>query len=225
MTRSTEPRTERADHAAAPRRLADACGGRAAARARRWVEPRCSSATRRSGRATRGVQATIAERLGWLDAPSHFPSEIGRPRRLRRRGRRRRVHDRDRRPAWAAAASPRTCCTRAFGDGGEGYSTCASSTRPTRPPSRRPSTTSIRCGRCHRRHKSGTTTEPNAFLADAWARLEAALEARASATCYARRATSSRSPTRTRASRRSPTTTTSARSSSTRPTSAAATPR
>ena len=72
--------------------------------------------------------------------------------------------------------------------------------------------------------KSGTTTEPNAFLAYAWARAEAALEAVphhryedpgayfAPITDPGKRLSS-------------PTTTTSARSSSTRPTSAAATRR
>ena len=90
---------------------------------------------------------------------------------------------------------------------------------------RRPSTTSTRSRRSFIvATKSGTTTEPNAFLADAWdARRGGARRRSRTTSTTARRASSSRSPTRARASRRSPTTTTSARSSSTRPTSAAAT--
>ena len=53
---------------------------------------------------------------------------------------------------------------------------CASSTRPTRRPSPRPSTTSTRSQTLFIvATKSGTTTEPLAFQADAWDRLEAAI--------------------------------------------------
>ena len=71
--------------------------------------------------------------------------------------------------------------------------------------------------------KSGTTTEPNAFLAYAWARAEAALEQSPTIATRGPAPTSRRSPTRAAAPRPSPTATTSARCSSTRPTSAAAT--
>ena len=46
---------------------------------------------------TRAVQAAIAERLGWLDAPDHFTERDRRPRGLRRGDPRRRLHDRGRR--------------------------------------------------------------------------------------------------------------------------------
>ena len=73
--------------------------------------------------------------------------------------------------------------------------------------------------------KSGTTTEPLAFLADAWARIEARPPRPPRAAVRARRRDDRRDlRPRARASRRSPTTTSSASSSSTRPTSAAGTP-
>ena len=103
---------------------------------------------------------------------------------------------------------------------------CASSTRRIRPTSR-PTLDDLDPLRTLTiiATKSGTTTEPNAFLADAWERDHDALDAIEHHPYEGRAASSSRSPTRTRASTRSPTTTTSARSSSTRPTSAAGTRR
>ena len=74
--------------------------------------------------------------------------------------------------------------------------------------------------------KSGTTTEPHAFLADAWSRVEAELKAVTHHSYERHPGSSSRSsPTRARASRRSPIPTSSASSSSTRPTSAGGTRR
>ena len=112
------------------------------------------------------VQAAIAERLGWLDAPVHFTRSDRRPRGLRRRRRGRGLHDRGRRRhgrqqprAGRPAPDVRDARTAT--------SACASSTRPTRPTSRRRSTTSTRSRTLTIiASKSGTTTEPNAFLAD-----------------------------------------------------------
>ena len=72
--------------------------------------------------------------------------------------------------------------------------------------------------------KSGTTTEPLAFLADAWSRVEAELEDRGLGP-GARRVLRRDHRPGARASRRSPTTTSCASGSSTRPTSAGATRR
>ena len=70
----------------------------------------CSTATPRSGRTDPRVQAAIADRLGWLDAPVHFADEIARARGLRRRRSATRASRRVV-AAWAAAASPRTSST------------------------------------------------------------------------------------------------------------------
>ena len=81
-------------------------------------------------------------------------------------------------PGWAAAASPRRCSTRRSGRSRTG-STCTCSIRPIRTPSASivddldPLSTLFIVA-----SKSGTTTEPLAFQADAWARIQAALDAR-----------------------------------------------
>ena len=175
----------------------------------------------------------------WTDRPACRRDHLGAPRLARCAGA---LHGADRRgsrasvtasstratrprswPAWAAAASPRTSCTGRSARP-RATSTCGSSTRPTRPTSHAtlddldPLRTLVIIA-----SKSGTTTEPNAFLAYAWARAEAALDGgpapslRAPGAYFAVITDPGKSPTRSR------TTTTSARSSSTRPTSAAAT--
>ena len=79
-------------------------------------------------------------------------------------------------PAWAAAASPPTSCAGRSARP-RATSSCGSSTRPTPPTSDEvlddldPLRTLVIIA-----SKSGTTTEPNAFLAYAWARAEAALD-------------------------------------------------
>ena len=71
----------------------------------------CSPATSRCGRPTRDVAETIAERLGWLDAPAHFAERIAGARGLRRRGRSTRASRPPSSPGWAAAAWRRTSCS------------------------------------------------------------------------------------------------------------------
>jgi hypothetical protein len=170
------------------------------------------------------VGRTIAERLGWLDAPADASDDIP-----ALEGFGDGIVDAGfttaSSPGWAAAASLPTCCigrsVRA-----RGISICASSIRPIPRPWLRslddldPLRTLVIVA-----SKSGTTVEPNAFLAEAWHRVEEAL-AHVQHHVYDRPVPrSSRSPTRARASRRSPITTSSARSSSITPTWAGATAR
>ena len=132
----------------------------------------CSTATSSLWTDDPAVGEAIAERLGWLDAPIDFADNIAGSRGVRRRDRRRGLHDRGRgrdgrqqprpgRPAPDVRVAPRATWT------------CASSTRPTRRPSRPtlddldPLRTLVIVA-----SKSGTTVEPNAFLADAWDRAE-----------------------------------------------------
>ena len=81
-------------------------GGRAGPRralGRAAVRPRHDA----SGRTTRRVQAAIAERLGWLDAPEHFSRAHPRPRGLRATASARPASATRSSWAWAAAASRR----------------------------------------------------------------------------------------------------------------------
>ena len=177
-----------------------------------WIE-------RSAGRRGHRRAARLARRAGALRRPDR------RPRGLRRRRRRRRASRPRSWPAWAAAASPRTSCTgRSASQRGL--------PRPAHPRLDRPGRTSAATvddldplrTLVIVASKSGTTTEPNAFLADAWDRAEQALDGGPAPRLRARRARYFAAITDPgRASRRSPTTTSSARSSSTRPTSAAAT--
>ncbi len=218
--RSTRPRPR-------PRRGGRCLSTRPIARARdeEWVDPpvrprrdACGRATRGSGRRSRSASAG-STRPTALRGP--HPGHRG----LRRRRRSRRASRRPSSPAWAAAASPRTCSTgRSAAQ--EGYlalrildSTDPAYVSATVDDLDPLQTLTIVAS------KSGTTTEPNAFLADAWHRADQALEAAAAATTSTRplAGSSPPSPTRARASTRSPTTTTSGRSSSTRPTSAGGT--
>ncbi len=132
----------------------------------------CSTATRRSGRTTR-TWREHRDRLGWLDAPAHFAQntaalegfgdgvvEAG-------------FDTRGRRWAWAAPASRRTSST-AHSARPRATSGCASSTRLTRRPWRQPSTTSTRSRRSGSSPASRARPRSRmAFLADAWARVEA----------------------------------------------------
>ena len=93
------------------------------------------------------VAETIAERLGWLDAPAHFTDQIPALEGFGDGGRRRRFHDRHRRRAWAAAAWRRTSCSGRSGRR-TATSICASSTRPIPTRSRRRWTISTRSRPC-----------------------------------------------------------------------------
>ena len=176
--------------------------------------------TRSAGRRGDRRAARLARCAGALRRPHR------RSRGVRRRRRRGGLHDRGRRrhgrqQPRAGRPPPDVRLDRGL------PRRCASSTRPTRRTWRRPSTTSTRSGRSSSSpRKSGTTTEPNAFLAYAWDRAEQALEGGPAPSLRACPApTSPPSPTRAERRGTSSTTTTSARSSSTRPTSAAATRR
>ena len=187
------------------------------------VRPRHDALVDRSER----VRRAIADRLGWLDAPGALratgpPALEGFGDAVVEEGFTTVVvagHGRQQPRAGRPAPDVRDAATAT--------PACASSTRPTRRRRRRRSTTSTRSGRSSIiATKSGTTTEPNAFLADAWARVgrsprgDRAPRLRGPGRVHRRDHRS-----RAGASRRSPTTTTSARSSSTRPTSAVATRR
>ena len=224
-----QPAQEGASMAEASRAATGRCPSRpselvARARTERWAE-RLFERDTSLWSDDPAVQATIADRLGWLDAPEPLHGEIGPSRpsatAIRDGGFTTAIvggHGRQQPRA-------RRCSSRTFGDRARATSSCASSTRPTRRPSAAtvddldPLETLFIVA-----SKSGTTTEPLAFMADAWARVEAALEARR-CTSDARRLHRRDHRSRARASTRSPTTTTSARSSSTRPTSAVGTRR
>ena len=118
-----------------------------------------------------------APRLARRPGPLRRPGR--RPRGVRRGDPRRRVHDRGGRRDGRQQPRPGGLPPD-LRDARRAGSTCASSTRPTRRPWPRPSTTSIRSQTLWIvASKSGTTTEPLAFLADAWDRAEAALGPRA----------------------------------------------
>ena len=79
----------------------------ARARTERWVE-RLHDRDASLWSSDPEVQATIAERLGWLDAPVHFHEEIG-PLEAFGEAVRDAGYRRPSWPGWAAAAWPRTC--------------------------------------------------------------------------------------------------------------------
>ena len=138
------------------------------------VRPRldaCGRPIRRVGEAHRRP-ARLARRAGALRRPDR------RPRGLRRR----RSSTRASRPrSWPGMGGSSLAPDVLAPDvrvAARATSTCASSTRPTRPPSPPTSTTSTRSRRSSSSpRKSGTTTEPLAFLADAWERVDEALDA------------------------------------------------
>jgi glucose-6-phosphate isomerase len=122
-----------------------------------------------------GVGAAIAERLGWLDAPAHFTNQIA-----ALEGFGDAVVDEGYTTAVVAGMGGSSLAPevlyRTFGSQ-EGYlalrildstdPACVSATFDDLDPLR----TLVLIA-----SKSGTTTEPNAFLADAWARAQAALD-------------------------------------------------
>lgn len=123
------------------------------------------------------VQAGIAERLGWLDAPEHFTDEIG-P--LEAFGEA--IRDAGFATAIVGGMGGSSLAPdvlkKTFGDGGDWLELrVLDSTDPAAVAAtvddRYPLETLLIVA-----SKSGTTAEPLAFQADAWARLEAAIEAR-----------------------------------------------
>ncbi|MGZ8528291.1 MAG: glucose-6-phosphate isomerase [Candidatus Limnocylindrales bacterium] len=123
------------------------------------------------------VQAAIAERLGWLDAPGHFSDEIG-P--LEVFGET--IRDAGFTTAIVGGMGGSSLAPevlkKTFGDGGDWLEVrVLDSTDPAAVAAtvddRYPLETLLIVA-----SKSGTTAEPLAFQADAWARIKAALEAR-----------------------------------------------
>jgi glucose-6-phosphate isomerase len=123
------------------------------------------------------VQATIAERLGWLDAPDHFSVEIG-P--LEAFGEA--IRDAGFKTAIVGGMGGSSLAPevlqKTFGDGGDWLELrVLDSTDPVAVAAtvddRYPLDTLLIVA-----SKSGTTAEPLAFQADAWARIGAALAAR-----------------------------------------------
>ena len=148
----------------------------ARARSERWVE-RLFERDASLWSSDPDVQATIAERLGWLDAPSHFYGEIG-P--LEAFGEA--IRDGGFSTAIVGGMGGSSLAPevlkKALGDGGEWLSIrVLDSTDPAAVAAivddAYPLETLFIVAT-----KSGTTAEPLAFQADAWARIEAALEAR-----------------------------------------------
>lgn len=127
--------------------------------------------------ADKETQRAISERLGWLDGPVHFSDEIG-P--LEAFGEA--IRDAGFRTAIVAGMGGSSLAPevlkRTFGDGGDWLELrVLDSTDPAAVAAvlddRYPLETMFIVAT-----KSGTTAEPLAFQADAWARLQAALEAR-----------------------------------------------
>ncbi|MEO8229006.1 MAG: hypothetical protein ABI628_04490 [Chloroflexota bacterium] len=123
------------------------------------------------------VQAAIAERLGWLDAPVHFSDQIG-PLEVFGEA----IRDAGFTTAIVAGMGGSSLAPevlkKTFGDGGEWLELqILDSTDPVAVAAtvddRYPLETLFIVA-----SKSGTTAEPLAFQADAWARIKAALEAR-----------------------------------------------
>ena len=184
----------------------------------------CSSATRASGPPTRDVQATIAERLGWLDAPGHFHGEIG--------------------PLEAFGEAIRDAGFTTAIVGGMGGSSLAPEVlqqdvrgRRRLAPAADPRLDRPGRGRGDRRrplpardavHRGDEVGHDGRAARLPGRRLgpdRGGASRRATSTSSGPATSWPRSPTRAGASRRSPITTSSARSSSTRPTSAGGTPR
>ena len=123
------------------------------------------------------VRAAIAERLGWLDAPVHFSDEIG-PLEVFGEG----IRDAGFTTAIVAGMGGSSLAPevlkKTFGDGGDWLELrILDSTDPVAVAAsvddRYPLETLFIVA-----SKSGTTVEPLAFQADAWARIKEALEAR-----------------------------------------------
>ena len=151
----------------------------------------CSIATSRSGRPTRGsARPSPTGSAGSMrrpTSPTRSPASRASATRSWTRATRRRSS-----PGWAAAASRPDVLHRTFGSQ-EGYLALRilDSTDPAYVSATLDDLDPLRT-LVIIASKSGTTTEPNAFLADAWARAEAALEAVAHHTLRAPRARSSR---------------------------------
>ncbi len=148
----------------------------ARARGERWIE-RLFERDASLWSADPEVQATIAERLGWLDAPNHFAGEIG-P--LEAFGEA--IRDGGFTTAIVGGMGGSSLAPevlkKAFGDGGDWLTLrVLDSTDPAAVAAivddAYPLETLFIVAT-----KSGTTAEPLAFQADAWSRIEAALEAR-----------------------------------------------
>ena len=147
------------------------------ARDGRVGRPVCSTRDVRLWSSDERVGEAIAERLGWLDAPAHFADRIagleGFGDAVRRRGLhdgRRRRHGRQQprpgRPPPDVRHRSRAISTLRILDSTDPAYVSATRRRPRPAPDALSSSP----------RKSGTTTEPNAFLAYAWARAEAALD-------------------------------------------------
>ena len=189
--------------------------------------PGCSIATRRCGRATSASRPTIAERLGWLDAPAHFTDQTAGARGLRRRASSRTgfttvvVAGHGRQQPRARTSS----IARSGRQDGYPDLRILDSTDPAVVAATLDDLDPLRTLIDHREqvgHDDRAERVPRRRLG---ARRRGARRDQAPPVRGPGRASSPRSPTPARASTRSPTTTTSARSSSTRPTSAAATRR
>ena len=148
----------------------------ARARAERWAE-RLFARDTSLWSADPAVRATIAERLGWLDAPGHFSEDIG-P--LEAFGEA--IRDAGFRTAIVAGMGGSSLApevlARTFGSGGDWLELrVLDSTDPAAVASAvddlYPLETLFIVA-----SKSGTTAEPLAFQADAWARVKSALDAR-----------------------------------------------
>ncbi len=148
----------------------------ARARAERWAE-RLFARDTSLWSADPAVRATIAERLGWLDAPGHFSEDVG-P--LEAFGEA--IRDAGFRTAIVAGMGGSSLApevlARTFGSGGDWLELrVLDSTDPAAVAAtvddRYPLETLFIVA-----SKSGTTAEPLAFQADAWARVRAALDAR-----------------------------------------------
>lgn len=146
------------------------------ARAERWAE-RLFARDTSLWSADPAVRATIAERLGWLDSPGHFSEEIG-P--LEAFGET--IRDAGFRTAIVAGMGGSSLApevlARTFGSGGDWLELrVLDSTDPAAVAAAvddlYPLETLFIVA-----SKSGTTAEPLAFQADAWARVRAALDAR-----------------------------------------------
>ena len=167
-------RTDRTPVRARRRRRRLRRGDRAGARGR-VGQPACSRATSACGRATQRVGEAIAERLGWLDAPAHFAERIA-----GLEGFGDAVVDEGYETVVVAGMGGSSLAPdvlgRTFGNL-EGYLALRilDSTDPAYVSATLDDLDPLRT-LVIIASKSGTTTEPNAFLAYAWARAEAALE-------------------------------------------------
>lgn len=146
------------------------------ARDERWVE-RLFERDTSLWSADPDVQATIAERLGWLDAPIHFSDQIG-PLEVFGEAIRDAGFTTVIVGGMGGSSLAPEVLRKTFGDGGDWLELrVLDSTDPAAVAAtvddRYPLETLLIVA-----SKSGTTAEPLAFQADAWARIKAALEAR-----------------------------------------------